>query len=110
MRPNGTQGLGRLTSGESAVAALPRLGTGHPGAAAKAIVETGPLRPPDRGAWEILARAYKRFNRQLVPESGYEATWRRLLDDTDMHGVCARLNGRLVGIARTGRVPWARRV
>jgi GNAT superfamily N-acetyltransferase len=101
MRPNRTQGLGRLTSGESAVAAVPRLDIGHrtPGVATKAIVETGPLRPQDRAAWEVLARAYKRFNRQLVPESGYEATWRRLLDDTDMHGVCARLNGRLVGIA-----------
>ncbi len=63
------------------------------------MIDIGPLRPDDRAAWEVLARGYKTFYRTPVPDEGYEATWRRLLDGSVVHGVGARLDGRLAGIA-----------
>ena len=62
------------------------------------MIETGPLRPQDRAAWEVLARGYKTFYRTTVPDAGYEATWRRLLGDAGVYGVGARQDGELVGI------------
>lgn len=63
------------------------------------MIETGPLRPADREAWEVLARGYKAFYRDPQPDEAYEATWQRLAGGTGLHGLGARLDGRLVGIA-----------
>ena len=63
------------------------------------MIEIGPLRPEDRAAWEVLARGYKTFYRESEPDEAYERTWLRLLAGTELHGLGARLDGRLVGIA-----------
>lgn len=63
------------------------------------MITVDPLRSEDRAAWEVLARGYKAFYETPVPDEGYEATWHRLLGPEDVHGVAARLGGRLVGIA-----------
>ena len=63
------------------------------------MIEIGPLRPGDRGAWEVLARGYKAFYREPTPDEAYEATWQRLADGTKLHGLGARLDGTLIGIA-----------
>lgn len=63
------------------------------------MIEIGVLRPDDRPRWETLARAYKAFYETEVPDEGYERTWRRLLAADDVHGLAARLDGDLVGIA-----------
>ncbi|TDD63179.1 GNAT family N-acetyltransferase [Actinomadura darangshiensis] len=63
------------------------------------MIDIGPLRPEDRVAWEELARGYKAFYRTVVPDAGYEETWRRLSSGADLHGIGARFDGRLVGIA-----------
>ncbi|NUW36894.1 GNAT family N-acetyltransferase [Nonomuraea sp. SMC257] len=63
------------------------------------VIEIGPLRPQDRAAWEVLARGYKTFYNTDVPDQGYEDAWRRLMDGTEVHGIGARLDGQLVGIA-----------
>jgi hypothetical protein len=63
------------------------------------MIETGPLRPEDRAAWEVLARGYKTFYRESEPDEAYEQTWRRLAAGTELFGLGARLDGRLVGIA-----------
>jgi GNAT superfamily N-acetyltransferase len=63
------------------------------------MIEIGCLRGEDRAAWEVLARGYKEFYRTVVPDEGYDATWKQLLDGADLHGVGAWLDGRLVGIA-----------
>jgi GNAT superfamily N-acetyltransferase len=63
------------------------------------MIETGPLRPEDRAAWEVLARGYKTFYQEPEPDEAYEQTWRRLAAGTELHGLGARLDGRLVGIA-----------
>ncbi|HEX6360408.1 GNAT family N-acetyltransferase [Actinophytocola sp.] len=63
------------------------------------MIEIGCLRAEDRAAWEVLARGYKDFYRTVVPDEGYEETWQRLLNGTELHGVGAWLDGQLVGIA-----------
>jgi GNAT superfamily N-acetyltransferase len=63
------------------------------------MIETGPLRPEDRATWEVLARGYKTFYSESEPDEAYEQTWRRLAAGTEIHGLGARLDGRLVGIA-----------
>lgn len=63
------------------------------------MITVRPLGSADRDAWEVLARGYKDFYETAVSPSGYEATWRRLLAGTDVHGIGAWADGRLVGIA-----------
>jgi len=63
------------------------------------MIEVGPLEAGDRSAWEGLARGYKAFYRDWIPDEAYEATWRRLRHGTELHGLGARLDGRLIGIA-----------
>ena len=63
------------------------------------MIEISPLRPGDRAAWEALARGYKAFYQDPMPDEAYEATWRRLAAGTELHGLGARLDGRLAGLA-----------
>jgi GNAT superfamily N-acetyltransferase len=63
------------------------------------MIEVGPLRPEDRAAWEVLARGYKEFYADPAPDEAYDVTWCQLTEGTEMHGLGARLDGRLVGIA-----------
>lgn len=63
------------------------------------MIDIAPLRPGDRGDWEQLARGYKAFYRTELPDAAYNETWRRLLAGEGIHGLAARLDGRMVGIA-----------
>ena len=63
------------------------------------MIEIGPLRPGDRGTWEVLARGYKAFYRDPMPDEAYEATWQRLTAGPELYGLGGRLDGTLVGIA-----------
>ena len=63
------------------------------------MVEIDALRPGDRAAWELLARGYKEFYRDPMPDEAYEQTWQRLAAGTELFGLGARLDGTLVGIA-----------
>ena len=47
----------------------------------------------------MLARGYKAFYQESEPDEAYEQTWRRLTAGTELFGLGARLDGRLVGIA-----------
>ena len=58
-----------------------------------------PLQASDRTEWEPLARGYKDFYETVLPPEDYERAWRRLLAGTEIHGLGAHLDGRLVGIA-----------
>jgi hypothetical protein len=35
------------------------------------MIEIGPLRRDDRDAWEVLARGYKEFYRDPIPDEAY---------------------------------------
>jgi GNAT superfamily N-acetyltransferase len=63
------------------------------------MIEIAPLREADRAAWETLARGYKAFYETEHPDARYEETWRLLIADERIHGLAARLDGRIVGIA-----------
>jgi len=65
----------------------------------EAGVAVSPLTEEDRAEWETLARDYKAFYRTDIPDEAYDHTWRRLLAGEEIHGLGARLDGRLVGIA-----------
>ena len=61
-------------------------------------IEITPLRPEDRPAWDILARGYKSFYQASLPDSEYDIAWQRLMQGERVHGLAARLDGKLVGI------------
>ncbi len=53
----------------------------------------------DRAGWEALARAKDAYFEVQRGDDDYERAWRRLLDDEQVRGVAARLDGQMVGIA-----------
>jgi len=63
------------------------------------MIAVAPLEPEDQAEWEILARGYKAFYRTEHPDARYQETWRLLMDGATLHGLGARADGRLVGIA-----------
>ncbi|MEU5785333.1 GNAT family N-acetyltransferase [Micromonospora lupini] len=70
------------------------------------VLTIGPLTEPDRDEWEGLTRSFHahwagRPGRPAieVDDDGYERTWRRLVNGEQIRGVCARLDGTMVGIA-----------
>ena len=57
------------------------------------------LQPADRSEWERLARGYKDFYEDPVPDAVYDEVWARLMDDGPVRGLGCRSDGALVGIA-----------
>ena len=64
-----------------------------------ATLAIGPLEPIDRERWGVLALGYKTFYETEVDAAGYEQAWQRLRAGDGVHGLGARLDGTLVGIA-----------
>jgi GNAT superfamily N-acetyltransferase len=63
------------------------------------MIAVAPLRPDDRAEWEVLARGYKAFYRDAVPDEDYRRTWDRLMAADEVRGLGATVDGRLAGIA-----------
>lgn len=63
------------------------------------MIRIAPLAPGDRKAWDALARGYKAFYNDPLPDEDYERTWTLLMAGDSVHGLGAQLDGRLVGIA-----------
>ncbi|HEY5710335.1 MAG TPA: GNAT family N-acetyltransferase [Allosphingosinicella sp.] len=62
-------------------------------------IAIAPLEAGDRAAWEELARGYHAFYENVEPDERYAETWRQLMAGERLHGLAARLDGRVVGIA-----------
>jgi GNAT superfamily N-acetyltransferase len=62
------------------------------------MVSVGRLQPGERSTWEGLFRAYIDFYERDLPQPMYDRAWRAFQQDTTMHALGARLDGRLVGI------------
>jgi GNAT superfamily N-acetyltransferase len=63
------------------------------------MIDITPLREADRQAWQPLAVGYNAFYERALPYADYDRTWRRLMKAEELHGLAARLDGRVVGIA-----------
>ena len=63
------------------------------------MIEIAPLRKEDHAEWEQLARGYKAFYQTEHPDERYDETWRLLLAGDRVHGLAARIDGQMVGIA-----------
>ena len=63
------------------------------------MVEISFLTESDRACWEVLARGKDTYFEVERNDEDYERTWRRLLDEQQIRGIAARLDGRMVGIA-----------
>ncbi len=57
------------------------------------------LTPADRSRWAELWTGYLTFYNTVLPPEIYDATWARLLADTELHGLALRQDGRMVGLA-----------
>jgi hypothetical protein len=75
------------------------------GAPARDAVEIAPLAAGDRERWEQLARGYKAFYRTAVTDAQYDLAWQRPLRRDGIHGLGARIDGELVGIAHISFTP-----
>lgn len=62
-------------------------------------LDISPLRPEDRAGWEPLARGYKAFYKTAQTDAEYERTWQRLIGSETIHGLAARREGQVLGIA-----------
>jgi len=62
-------------------------------------VEVFPLAELHRGDWQPLAEGYKAFYKTPTTAQEYDQAWARLMAADPVHGLGARLNGQLVGIA-----------
>jgi GNAT superfamily N-acetyltransferase len=62
-------------------------------------IEIAPLTSADRSEWEALARGYKAFYETDLAAARYDETWRALIAGERVHGLAARIEGRMVGIA-----------
>lgn len=63
------------------------------------MIDVTPLRDTDRQAWQPLAIGYNAFYERVLPAATYDQAWRRLISEEEIHGLAARLDGRVVGIA-----------
>lgn len=61
-------------------------------------VEITGLTSQARSRWTELWTAYLAFYKLSLPDEIFEHTWARLLNDTAIHGLAARIAGRSVGL------------
>ena len=62
------------------------------------MITIGKLTPPDRAEWEILFRAYMKFYQRELPDAMYDRAWNAFADDSRMHALGAKADGKLLGI------------
>ncbi|MFI1581563.1 GNAT family N-acetyltransferase [Embleya sp. NPDC020630] len=62
------------------------------------MVDIGRLTPADRADWQALFEGYNTFyERTLAPEM-FDRAWSAFREDTRMHALGAKVDGKLVGI------------
>lgn len=63
------------------------------------VAEIRLLTESDRAGWEVLARGKDTYFAVERGDDDYERAWRRLLDDEQIRGIAAWLDGKMVAIA-----------
>ena len=64
------------------------------------MISVGRLVEADRADWERLFRGYNEFYGRTPPPSMYEGAWAQFQEDSRMHALGAKLDGRLAGMTR----------
>jgi len=62
------------------------------------MISIGKLALADREGWEILFTGYNAFYERALPPERYDLAWTAFQEDSRMHTLGAKLDGRLVDI------------
>jgi hypothetical protein len=62
------------------------------------MISTGKLQPEDRADWQVLFAGYNEFYGRSLPSELFDRAWTAFQEDTLMHALGAKLDGKLVGI------------
>lgn len=63
------------------------------------MITVGPLTPEDRPAWEALFHGYNAFYDRVLPQPDMIRAWQEIQQDIVLHGLAAKTDGQVVGIA-----------
>lgn len=63
------------------------------------MLQISTLKSSDRTAWQVLAQGYRDFYAIPTTAAEFDAAWRRIVETGTVHGLGARWDGQLVGIA-----------
>jgi GNAT superfamily N-acetyltransferase len=69
------------------------------------MIAIGPLEPEDRERWQELFEGYNTFYERTLPAETYDEKWEAFQENKSIHALCARHEGKLIGITHFFKHP-----